>query len=1230
MILTNLQESFRRGLEILAVSSNKQLLAVGLSFQEKCRIAIYEIATIKRRKTLISRAQSHHLVSMKFSYDSKYLLTLYGSPDYLLVCWSIEKFKLIASTTLNLLHVDLSNEPLNLQTSFNPNDSSSIVITGNHIFRRHRIVDGRFKSVPSQKHEMGNFKCHCWLNNTHILVALDPGVLWIVKHGDIVRKYNVIQTLDLFAHSFRHHSRPIVHDVSPLKSRPPSAERQTSETLDTSGGINVMSKNNNTVYCLLPYTRGVFISIGARRVFMYERAEHSDQLTYLRELLLPTIPTANLKLSVTPFLKSQLTTHEVPSLQYSTSDEQISSLALSPNEETLLAATNYNQLYEISFSKVDYTKKEACYFTYALDGAHKGPILAVCACIRKPVIVTLGSDRYLKIWNLQTKFVYSNSLSCLISKSLLSFSTQELKHLFTENPISLSLHPTGVFIVVSFTMNVCIYGYTIDGLSMFYDFQVVNAKCIEYSNEGHLLAIAHGNTLELHQHSDYDVITYLRGNTAMVNTTYERKSFMTPKSLGFFELLMNIRDLTFPCDDFVPTTLAVSRTARALLIGTHKGYIYCARMLQHQPAVITSQDFTQISAHFGSVNKVVVSFSNQMAASAGEDGNLVLYNYNEYQQKKEFKIVFRDEILAQETVLKEQSQQLSLALQREYDTTKQYQQELETKEHEYISHLKELDAHYQENIKIMQEKVKSLKEEQAKLIEQNAEELEQTAEEYELRLKEYAASKNENLKIISTREQLLIGQIKNLANVEHEQMELATDSYDRSLERTHLLYQQKMDQIRHKFESVTAIHDKYFLYFFLVICYLSQERLSISERIDELQEVKVLLDEDSEKQLVELSEHYEKTLKSLLNKTQEMENESVMLEARLQQLEEESHRFEEQLKVLESEREELIQSIRQIDTDISTARETVSQRDLLQRIVEMERRREELEKFAYVFNYKISELTSQIGPREHEVKQLLEQFDNMDAEYDVLSKQNDTYGIRIGDLKARLRATEKELMNETSTIRLLNQTATNMKEDFEMCCQSTDQPKVLVATIRKLYGKYILNNEGIDMAFGQMSINDCDRQRAYFERSHIRLQQKVIEDSKSEKLEENRRIQEQINMMREISSHCLKVAEAERTLADIEIAYHISVKTNAQTPQEILQTLSVQQGSHFVQQKQTELDGILELQQKRIEQLRAYVLKINAETFRVSRDCEIDVLHALSSSDENPSIDRSPAQQSIR
>jgi hypothetical protein len=43
----------------------------------------------------------------------------------------------------------------------------------------------------------------------------------------------------------------------------------------------------------------------------------------------------------------------------------------------------------------------------------------------------------------------------------------------------------------------------------------------------------------------------------------------------------------------------------------------------------------------------------------------------------------------------------------------------------------------------------------------------------------------------------------------------------------------------------------------------------------------------------------------------------------------------------------------------------------------MENRRDELEKFVYVFNYKIKELTNQLSPRQNEIKALIQLFNNV-------------------------------------------------------------------------------------------------------------------------------------------------------------------------------------------------------------------------------------------------------------
>lgn len=82
-----------------------------------------------------------------------------------------------------------------LKVSFNPIDSSKILITGNHIFRRYRLNNGHFSAHDQgefQRYESMNITCHCWLNEKHILLGLNTGFICTVnKDGDLIQRYNV-------------------------------------------------------------------------------------------------------------------------------------------------------------------------------------------------------------------------------------------------------------------------------------------------------------------------------------------------------------------------------------------------------------------------------------------------------------------------------------------------------------------------------------------------------------------------------------------------------------------------------------------------------------------------------------------------------------------------------------------------------------------------------------------------------------------------------------------------------------------------------------------------------------------------------------------------------------------------------------------------------------------------------------------------------------------------------
>lgn len=66
--------------------------------------------------------------------------------------------------------------------------------------------------------------------------------------------------------------------------------------------------------------------------------------------------------------------------------------------------------------------------------------------------------------------------------TLIYRSNQELSHRFIDEPLSISIHPTGIFICIAFSNIVCIYGYTIDGLIVLKELEISNIQvvCIKY------------------------------------------------------------------------------------------------------------------------------------------------------------------------------------------------------------------------------------------------------------------------------------------------------------------------------------------------------------------------------------------------------------------------------------------------------------------------------------------------------------------------------------------------------------------------------------------------------------------------------------------------------------------------------------------------------------------------------------------------------------------------------
>ena len=209
---------------------------------------------------------------------------------------------------------------------------------------------------------------------------------------------------------------------------------------------------------------------------MFERAENSGQLSYLRRLILPS---------------SSLNSPISRRLHGST-DELISSFALSPNEETLLVGTNHNHLYEIAFSKMVTDLLGQLIVTRQFSAGlheernefvHCGDRWSTSRSYSHWCCFTSQADalHYRNgsfVEGLESTIEVNQRRSKGKRKGFRWFSHAEFSEKFSEQPLTISVHPMGIFLAISFANALRIHLYTIDGLTLFHQFDLFNIRSV--------------------------------------------------------------------------------------------------------------------------------------------------------------------------------------------------------------------------------------------------------------------------------------------------------------------------------------------------------------------------------------------------------------------------------------------------------------------------------------------------------------------------------------------------------------------------------------------------------------------------------------------------------------------------------------------------------------------------------------------------------------------------------
>lgn len=384
------------------------------------------------------------------------------------------------------------------------------------------------------------------------------------------------------------------------------------------------------------------------------------------------------------------------------------------SEAIFLVHTNTNQLYQIGLHGLENRKDFQKAIVYS-PAFHQGEIHGLDVCSRKSLIVTCGSDKQVKIWD----FIKNGC---------------EVQKVFSEDPLSVAIHPSGLFILIGFSDKLRLMSILIDDLRSYKEFGIKGCKQCRFSRGGQFFAAVNGNTIQIFSTWSFENIGNLKGHNGRIRSLHwsEEDAFLVSAGTDGAIYTWNILNMKREnehilkgcsyydaiCDNSGTTLYATgsdkmlkkivdsnvnqeveSNSTIAQLALSHGGKMFFAGMENGRIRAFkfpisgsgdekVGGEFLEHVAHDKPINSLRLSYDDQFLFSCSEDGCIYIYKVTEKEErptfgiiKKDRTIIYSDEILVTKTDIDEIENQM-IELKRNIEELKL--------EHEYQFRIKDM------------------------------------------------------------------------------------------------------------------------------------------------------------------------------------------------------------------------------------------------------------------------------------------------------------------------------------------------------------------------------------------------------------------------------------------------------------------------------------------------------------------------------------------------------------
>ncbi|CAM9422149.1 unnamed protein product, partial [Choristocarpus tenellus] len=330
----------------LSVSPNKRVIAVCEKGRQpgedpgSAQVSVYHVASFKRIRTMLFPGRADFLTCC-FSGDNKWLLTIGGEPECVLVMWNWEKEKVMSTAQVHGMAT---------RAVFNPHKHSCFTTSGPmHLRLWSTSSESVFKphSLLPQSQEQDNFVDHTWIRG---------------RSGQPTRMAAITDGEGVLGQSMHAHRGASVLIFDSTDVHPFLEVKQT---------IQVELPGSCRLETLVTFSKGFIVAGGGVNGFLSVYENMDDQRD--------------------PYMLIK---------NFTAKGSALGGLAVNRNSEMVYAYSKTNELLTFNLGNVDVLDEGENHFHMLLPGGnHVGAVVDMSACMMKPVVATVGADRSLRVWN---------------------------------------------------------------------------------------------------------------------------------------------------------------------------------------------------------------------------------------------------------------------------------------------------------------------------------------------------------------------------------------------------------------------------------------------------------------------------------------------------------------------------------------------------------------------------------------------------------------------------------------------------------------------------------------------------------------------------------------------------------------------------------------------------------------------------------------------------------------